>query len=251
MPIPWLIVGAAAVAAALLGKAVSGGKSQSPSTKGSKAPRRAKKSPQRPLRVLGEFDPPLALLFGRTGAGKTSVVNALLGMQLLETNRVASTTRSIRGVPMTMGGVNMTLVDTPGIGEVLTSSQYRHGLVDWFQKNSKDVGLLVLVLQADSKAHSEDSKILKEFRKVSPSCPLLIVLNQVDKLPPSRGEELSETWLEESKRSQPKAVLIQKKIDIVAGQFQTPEDSIIPFCAEPDSLFNLSGLEEGLTQTMV
>lgn len=193
-----------------------------------------------------ELDLPMVLFVGRSGAGKTSVINALLGQQLLETGDVASTTRAVQGAAFGPLDSAVALVDTPGIGEVGTSECYAQGLIEWFSANAEKVLCIALVIQADAKAHAEDLRFVTQMRAAKPSCPTFIVLNQVDKLPPLRGIEMGSDWSEERALSSAKAAHIREKLRLVERQFELGPGGVIPSVARPGALFNMTSVAEAI-----
>lgn len=133
----------------------------------------------------GQEDPRL-LVLGATGVGKSSLINALVGMKVNAVNTVASTTRDFRSNTVTMpDGARLVIVDSPGYGEVGHDAEYSSEVV----KEAARVHAIILVLKADEKGYERDLSIIGKMTK-DPSLPaekpLLIVLNQIDKIKPSR-----------------------------------------------------------------
>lgn len=57
-------------------------------------------------------------IFGKTGAGKSSLCNALFGREVCEISDVAACTRNPQEVILNIaGGKGMKIVDVPGVGE--------------------------------------------------------------------------------------------------------------------------------------
>lgn len=181
------------------------------------------------------------LVVGRTGAGKSSLINMLYGSPVLSVGHIASTTRWVEGVRVELHDTNAVLVDTPGYGEVMTSNEYVDGLLNWAQKHKGDIVAVMLVVQADSKAHAEDKKILTRLLLEHPSLPVILVLSQVDKILPVREKLVDDEWPPRDNPDQPKAKHIEAKIREVCRQFGIPPDSIAPSSADADS-YNRRGL---------
>ena len=206
-------------------------------------PSSSRRPPCPPLPTKGRFTSDCILAIGRTGAGKSSLINMLKGQPVLQTGVTASTTRWLEGVSVDLGPRTATFVDSPGIGEALTSSEYHDGIKSWFSQNRHKVRCLLLVLQADAKAHADDKRLVDALRSVSRK-PLIIALNQVDKVKPAREEFAYESWEEEQQRASLKNRHVREKINEVARQFGLPGDSgrIVPVVSEAEFKFNRTGL---------
>lgn len=196
-----------------------------------------------PLPTKGRFTGDCVLVIGRTGAGKSSLINMLKEEEVLPTGDIGSTTRWLEGVSVDLGLRTLTFVDSPGIGEALTDSDYHHGLQGWFSKNHSQVRCLLLVLQADSKAHADDKRLIDALQGVSPK-PLVIALNQVDKVKPVREAFAYESWEKEQHRASLKNRHVREKINEVARQFGLPDDNgrIVPVVSEAGYEFNRTAL---------
>ena len=100
-----------------------------------------------------------------------------------------------------------------------------------------------MVLQADSKAHADDKRLVDALQGVSRK-PLIIALNQVDKVKPVREVFAYESWEKEQQRTSLKNRHIREKINEVARQFGLPGESrrIVPVVSEAGYEFNRTGL---------
>ncbi|MBI1338285.1 MAG: GTP-binding protein [Phycisphaera sp.] len=200
-----------------------------------------------PFPEKGDLTGRKVVVVGRTGAGKSSLINMLSGKDCLDVGSVASTTRWIEGVRITLANKQIVLVDTPGYGEAYTAEDYCARLVNWVEKHEDSVELLVLVLQADSKAHAEDYQLLRKVLGVKTQLPVMIILNQVDKILPSRDPFETSSWSSEKSRRTLKSRHIAEKIEEVHRQFGVEGYRVEPSVSLDDA-FNRRRLRRMIAQ---
>ena len=113
-------------------------------------------------------------VFGRVGVGKSSLVNALVGQELVATDVAHGCTRHQQAVPwpQSIAGLQtVELVDTPGIDEVSAAARARLAA-----RVAMQADLVLLVLDADiSRVELEALDTL-----VASGKPVLTVLNRSD-----------------------------------------------------------------------
>jgi predicted GTPase len=191
------------------------------------------------LPTRGTFHGDLVLVVGRTGAGKSSVINMLKGQRLLPVGDVGSTTRWLEGVPLRLNGQSVTFVDSPGVGEAFTDADYSKGILEWYWRNAFTARCFVLVLQADAKAHADDGRLIEALRVIADK-PLLIVLNQVDKIKPARETIADDSWATYRAKGTAKSRHIDQKMRLVAEQFRRPGMilSLVPVVSESGHFFS-------------
>ena len=126
-------------------------------------------------------------VFGRVGVGKSSLVNALIGQELLATDVAHGCTRQQQALPwmITIPALNtIELVDTPGIDEVAAAARGRLAARVALQSD-----LVLLVLDADiSRVELDALETLIRSGK-----PVLPVLNRSDCCPPDQLESLRQS----------------------------------------------------------
>ncbi|WP_375057268.1 GTPase family protein [Zobellella sp. DQSA1] len=133
-------------------------------------------APPAPLRVL---------LVGQPSAGKSSLINALLGQTVAEVSALPSTERK-QVYRYRLEGVSLLhLIDTPGIatpeapGDWLVQQMANSDMVLWLLKANQPARQVDLALKQDFDAHFARP----EQRSRRPPA-LLALVNQVDLLPP-------------------------------------------------------------------
>jgi GTP-binding protein Era len=115
-------------------------------------------------------------IVGRPNAGKSTLLNALVGQKLAIVADKPQTTRtSIQGV-VTLPEAQIVFVDTPGIHKADSSLNKR--LMETVRANVEERDLLLFVSDAHRKFTEEDRKAIDLARRTE--TPVLCVLNKVD-----------------------------------------------------------------------
>ncbi|HEK1721215.1 MULTISPECIES: GTPase family protein [Morganellaceae] len=136
------------------------------------------------LNHLINYSPSIGLM-GKTGAGKSSLINALFQSSLSPVSNVLGCTRQAQRFSMTMNNHTLTFVDLPGVGESLECDKEYHQL---YRNLLPELDLIIWVLKADDRAWSSDEQC---YRFLTDQCGyepsrFLFVLNQADKIEPCR-----------------------------------------------------------------
>lgn len=133
----------------------------------------ARTAPDQPLRVL---------VLGQVSAGKTSLINALLGEQRGETD-LAPTTPGLASHAWTVDGIDFTLVDSPGLDGSDASAQT-------VLEQMLQADLLLWAVRANRPAQAVDAALLQTFRAALANQPqrraprILLALTATDQLLP-------------------------------------------------------------------
>lgn len=136
------------------------------------------------LNYLINYSPTIGLM-GKTGAGKSSLINALFQLSLSPVSDVSGCTRQAQRFNMTINNHTLTFIDLPGVGESLERDKEYHQL---YRNLLPELDLIIWVLKADDRAWSSDEQcyhFLTEQCGYQPS-RFLFVLNQADKIEPCR-----------------------------------------------------------------
>jgi len=115
-------------------------------------------------------------LVGRPNAGKSTLLNALVGQKLaIVADKPQTTLTSIQGV-LTMPGAQIVFLDTPGIHRADTPLNKR--LMDTVRAAAEERDLLLLVADAARAFGEGDREALDLIRKNQ--TPVVLVLNKID-----------------------------------------------------------------------
>lgn len=127
-------------------------------------------------------------LLGRPNVGKSSILNAILGMKIAATSHKPQTTqRQLRAVE-TRGNGQIVFVDTPGIHKP------KKGMHDYMVGQAldaaRDVDVLVVVVEAlrekemrgDLVVDARDIEIVQKLRQTARARDVVLVINKIDRL---------------------------------------------------------------------
>lgn len=182
--------------------------------------------------VLG-YQPAVGV-FGKTGAGKSSLCNAVFGKDVCEISDIAGCTRKPQEVILELGGKGIKLLDVPGVGE---SNDRDKEYADLYRSLLPELDLVLWVIKGDDRAFSSDETFYKNLVRpyVEKGRPFVVVLNQIDKIEPFR--EWDETVNQPGAKQ---ASNIEQKRKNVAEIFGLPLSCVIPVSAnERYGLVNL------------
>lgn len=177
---------------------------------------------------------PAVGVFGKTGAGKSSLCNAVFGKDVCEISDIAGCTRKPQEVILELGGKGIKLLDVPGVGE---SNDRDKEYADLYRSLLPELDLVMWVIKGDDRAFSSDETFYKNLVRpyVEKGRPFVVVLNQIDKIEPFR--EWDETVNQPGAKQ---AANIEQKRKNVAEIFGLPLSCVIPVSAnERYGLVNL------------
>ncbi len=119
----------------------------------------------------------LIAIAGPPNAGKSTLVNALVGQKIsIVTPKVQTTRVCVRGV-FCEGNAQVVLVDTPGIFDA--KQKFEQSLVKEAYAGAKGVDALALVLDANWELREETHALIANLSKRG---PMALVLNKIDKV---------------------------------------------------------------------
>jgi len=128
---------------------------------------------------------PVVGVMGKTGAGKSSLCNALFGKDVCDVSDVEACTRDQQEVELNTGGRGIKLIDVPGVGE---SRERDQEYSDLYRELIPKVDAMFWILKGDDRAFSTDEAFYKSIVRpyIDKGKPFFVVLNQVDKIEPFR-----------------------------------------------------------------
>lgn len=120
-------------------------------------------------------------LAGRPNAGKSTLLNALVGSKVAITAKQPQTTRtSIQGV-LTLPNAQIVFIDTPGIHK--SNSLFNKRMMDTVRGALEDRDLVVYLADATRPISEEDEHAMSALRK---STKALLALNKIDRVEDKR-----------------------------------------------------------------
>ena len=179
---------------------------------------------------------------GRTNAGKSTLVNALVGEKVSIVSPVEQTTRNtIRGIVADPRG-QLVLLDTPGLHKAVgTLGTLLNRMA---RRSAAGTDITCVVFDASQEPQLEDIGWMQRVAKEKPE-KVVFVLNKADKSPffekmfrDAWGEACGDSWSSELELEKGTILLWVKSISTTEGGAKPVLDALFGFAEEGELLFD-------------
>lgn len=166
------------------------------------------------INQITNYEPVIGVM-GKTGAGKSSLCNALFAGEVSSVSDVAACTRDPLRFRLQVGEHYMTIVDLPGVGE---SSARDTEYAALYREQLPRLDLVLWLIKADDRALAVDEHFYHQVIGEAYRHKVLFVISQSDKAEPISGSEQLSTQQKQN---------ISRKICLLHELFQP----VHPVCA--------------------
>ena len=182
------------------------------------------------------------LIIGRTGAGKSSLINTLFQNELAAVDVLPSTDTIQNYHWETENGDTLNLWDTPGYEQVK-----REDLRDLVIDYASNADLLLLVTPALDPALQMDLDFLEDVKSQVADLPIITIVTQVDRLRPIREWQPPYNW---EKGEKPKEISIREATKYRQQLLGTFTNLVLPIVTNDPktnrNAWNIEALSSGL-----
>ena len=115
---------------------------------------------------------------GRTNAGKSSLLNAIVGEKIASVSSKPQTTRTrITGI-RNIGDVQLVFFDTPGLHKPV--NKLSEHMLNTVKESVSDIDAIVFMMDCTKKINEQELNLLRSMNKSK--MPVILVLNKIDLL---------------------------------------------------------------------
>jgi predicted GTPase len=190
-----------------------------------------------------EAKPVNILLVGRTGAGKSSLINTLFNTERAEVDILPNTDNFAAYHWDSPTGESLTLWDTPGY-EQTSRPEFRQQVLDYCTK----ADLLLLVTPSLDPSLEMDLALIKAVKSDVADLPVLAIVTQVDRLRPIREWQPPYNW---QQGVLPKEVSIREATVYRVEVFGEQSNLVLPIVTRDVTLGRESWGIEALTTALL
>lgn len=203
-------------------------------------PENIRESISRRINEVINYEPVIGIM-GKTGAGKSSLCNAIFKGEVCAVSDVEACTRETQEIRIQFGKRSVKLIDIPGVGESAERDKE-------YEQLNRDLlpqlDLVLWVVKGDDRAFSADEHFYKNVLiPAGGDSKTLFVLNQVDKIEPFREWDI--------KNSQPSPAQMQNirdKETYLTQRFGFTDHPIISVAASEG--YNVTHLVEAMVRAL-
>lgn len=115
---------------------------------------------------------------GRTNAGKSSLINAIVGEKIASVSNKPQTTRTrITGI-RNIGEVQLVFFDTPGLHKPV--NKLSEHMLNTVKESVSDIDAVIFMMDCTKKINEQEMNLLKSLN--ASKMPVILVLNKIDLL---------------------------------------------------------------------
>ncbi|WP_297959980.1 GTPase Era [uncultured Ruminococcus sp.] len=168
---------------------------------------------------------------GRTNAGKSSLLNAIVGEKIASVSNKPQTTRTrITGI-RNIGDVQLVFFDTPGLHKPV--NKLSEHMLNTVKESVSDIDAVVFVMDCTKKINQQELDLLKSMN--ASKMPIILVLNKIDLL--RNKDELAPVIAELTSKVQfqavvPVSVTENSGVDIVIDEIIALSEESVHFFPE-------------------
>jgi GTPase len=146
-------------------------------------------------------------LFGKPNAGKSTLLNTLMGEKLaIVSHKVQTTRHRIKGI-LTAPGYQMILSDTPGI--IDPRYKLHEKMMDWVKQAVSDTDLALLLVDGKDDLEEND----KIFAGLHLKVPALVLINKMERMSESEIQSVKQFFRDKKYATELLAISALKKIN--------------------------------------
>ncbi|MGL5951540.1 MAG: GTPase family protein [Providencia rustigianii] len=192
------------------------------------------------IKNIIDYEPVIGVM-GKTGAGKSSLINAIFKGNVCPVSDVEACTRETKEIKIEFGHRSIRLIDIPGVGENANRDSEYEAL---YKRLLPKMDLILWVIKGDDRAFSADEHFYQQVLKpVGGDKKTVFVLNQIDKIEPFR-----EWDIEHNQPSLNQLTNIRKKEAYLIERFGFTEHPVISVSA--NEKYNISKLVETMVRAL-
>lgn len=208
-------------------------------------------------RWLQKIRTPKIALYGRSGSGKSSLINAILGKQVAKVSVAEVGTLTTECYSRYREGWELKFVDSRGIGDYAGDAGLRQAIDDI---TGDKIDILLFVIPIEERAIYHDREFLQSLKRVyqdkyKENLPVILVCNKIDKVKPDREwsppydldiTSTSGDRMENGNKHKKKESNIRECIRSRLKEYQNLIDVYVPVCAwwdeDDDERYNIEVL---------